>query len=149
MSDPNVKTPVGPATPSIVSEPAQAVDPSAAAPVNTEPAPVAANSITEIGDVVVVQLGLASKRYQTLSSMPTGSGLGRIAIGRCSAMLANHMQCWRAADFHIISVTPDKTEIYQKCRAHAAAELAQDDTAVKAANASTPPPPPPTTVTLP
>jgi hypothetical protein len=110
-------------------------------------APTPAYSITEIGEVVTVQVGLVTKRYQTLSSMPTGQGPGRVAIGRCEAMLENRMQCWRAGDFYIQDSTLARP--YQKCRRHASIELASDEAAIKAATEAPALPAPPTPVQLP
>lgn len=64
-------------------------------------------------------------------------------IGRCSAVLPNHMQCWRAGDVqvHVTTVTPGATEedaptvvknSYQLCNRHAQIEKFEDEAAVKA-----------------
>jgi hypothetical protein len=142
--------------------PAPTPEPAAAAPAETPVAnegvanaesatlgavAVPAYIITEAGEVVTVQVGLVIKRYQTLSSMPTGQGLGRVMIGRCSAMLANRMQCWRAGDFYIQDSSV--AQPYQKCRMHASMELAADEAAIKAATTPAAPPAAPTSVQLP
>ena len=82
-----------------------------------------------------------TKTYQPLSEIPD------VKIGTCSAVLTNHMQCWRAGDVQVTQVeqveqvevsgiktlatdkpeliqkaqskTVEKTTYYQLCRAHA------------------------------
>jgi hypothetical protein len=72
--------------------------------------------------------------YTPLSEIP------KAIIGKCSAMLFNHMQCWRGADvqvsFTVTSKDKDgkdvtKTNIYQLCNAHAAIEQEAAKAAVK------------------
>jgi len=58
-----------------------------------------------------------SKTYTALNALPG------VAIGKCSEILENRLQCWKAADFQI--TLPDGTT-YQKCRRHAQAELQED-----------------------
>lgn len=65
------------------------------------------------------------------------AGSTGIQITKCSHMLENHMQCWRAGDFLITVVTsyPQdgdtpahvETVTYQKCRRHAQVEKEADD----------------------
>jgi hypothetical protein len=81
-----------------------------------------------------------TKTYTPLSQIASA------AIGKCSAMLPNKLQCWRAGDVQVIiqKITPptgkdtmetvDKTE-YQLCYRHAQLENQQD--AVDAAKAET------------
>jgi hypothetical protein len=105
-----------------------------------QPAVVEPKWATETaGDVVTVHLGTRVKRYQNLSTMPTGVGIGKVPIVRCSAMLANHMQCWRAGDFYISDVSDIVNTAYQKCRAHAQQERDEDEAQIKAVQ---PPPAP-------
>ena|SRR5271157_922624 len=69
------------------------------------------------------------KTYEPLSSMP------HPLVTKCSEVLGNQMQCWRAGDF-LITVTEDTptdenptattTTSYQKCRRHAAKEQEAD-----------------------
>ena len=64
-----------------------------------------------------------SKVYTNLSDLP------HPVIGKCSGMLPNHMQCWRAGDVQVVetTITPaadDKPEttrvtLTQLCRSHA------------------------------
>ena len=58
-----------------------------------------------------------SKTFTLLSTLPG------VAIGKCSEILENRLQCWKAGDFQI--TLPDGTT-YQKCRRHAQAELQAD-----------------------
>jgi hypothetical protein len=70
-----------------------------------------------------------TKTYEPVTSLPN------LQITKCQQMLANHMQCWRAGDFLVTITTDTPTDEnpeaqtvtqYQKCRAHASSELAQD-----------------------
>ena len=70
-----------------------------------------------------------TKTYTLLSTLP------HPVIEKCSEMLPNKMQCWKAADFDIAVTTPAPTKddsqavtvvTYQKCRAHAQAEKNAD-----------------------
>ena len=77
-----------------------------------------------------------TKKYMPLSILPTGSGPSQIKIGICSAILDNHMQCWRAGDIYVEETTiipadgasSEKTKVtsYQYCRRHAVAALQAD-----------------------
>jgi hypothetical protein len=77
-----------------------------------------------------------TKKYMPLSILPTGSGPSQIKIGTCSAILDNHMQCWRAGDIYVEETTiipadgasSEKTKVtsYQYCRRHAVAALGVD-----------------------
>ncbi len=65
------------------------------------------------------------------------SAIQNVAIGKCTEMLPNHLQCWKAGDFVITVTTPPAegqteptTTSYQKCRYHAQLEKAADDAAV-------------------
>jgi hypothetical protein len=58
-----------------------------------------------------------SKTFTALITLP------RVAIGKCSEILENRLQCYKAADFQI--TLPDGTT-YQKCRRHAQLELQED-----------------------
>jgi hypothetical protein len=53
----------------------------------------------------------------------------KIPIKNCTAMLENHMQCWRAASFEVsdTDTTTDGPafEPYQLCRYHAQIDLTQ------------------------
>lgn len=58
-------------------------------------------------------------------------------IGRCTAILPNRMQCWKAGEFQVKQVfqgpnpeEPNKTNTYQLCRAHAVAEQQEYEKAV-------------------
>ena len=68
-----------------------------------------------------------TRTYTPLAEIP------KALIGKCSAVLANHMQCWRAGDFQVSVVTTIPSEVegeepvvklvtYQLCRAHAIVE---------------------------
>lgn len=72
-----------------------------------------------------------TKTFTLLSQIP------RAVIGKCSAILPNKMQCWRAGDVQVHTVTqgtdpevPNTTFGYQLCRAHAIAEQQEYDKAV-------------------
>lgn len=97
---------------------------------------------TGTGTAVTIQLNAQTrKRYTLLSALPTGNGPGKIQITKCSAMLDNHMQCWRAGDFLVEQLVPSPdpdsatSEVvqssYQKCRAHAQQERDQDEVLIK------------------
>jgi hypothetical protein len=58
-----------------------------------------------------------SKTFTALNTLPG------VAIGKCSEILENRLQCWKAADFQI---TLSDGTTYQKCRRHAQAELQAD-----------------------
>src|SRR6266567_2657160 len=84
-----------------------------------------------------------AKTFTNLTELNIGSGPGQIQIVRCSEVLSNHMQCWRAGDV-LVTVTGEvfidengvvtqKVVQYQKCRAHANFESDADAKAVKAA----------------
>jgi hypothetical protein len=71
----------------------------------------------------------ATKTYTPLMEIP------KTHITKCSEMLGNSMQCWRAGDYQITVTTPAPTEdnpeavetvTYQKCRRHAQAERNKD-----------------------
>ena len=82
---------------------------------------------------------MTTKVYTALSTLP------KVKIGNCSAMLENHLQCWRAADYQIKETTVQpavpatKTSsaveemvahrTYQMCRRHAQADKAEYDVA--------------------
>ena len=84
------------------------------------------------------------KTYVALNSIP------HVKIGRCSEVLGNQNQCWKAGDFQITVTTPPEGEetaptivTYQKCRRHAQAERDADGSVVeivKAEPESTPAP---------
>ena len=64
-----------------------------------------------------------TKTFTLLSQIP------KAVIGKCTAILPNHMQCWRAGDVQVHTVKqlddpkkPNETFDYQLCRAHAIAE---------------------------
>jgi hypothetical protein len=71
------------------------------------------------------------KTYTPLTDIP------KAIIGKCSAVLPNHMACWRSGDFQVTipgevvtdeetgKVTQEITQ-YQLCRRHAQAELEND-----------------------
>lgn len=72
-----------------------------------------------------------TKTYTELSTIP------KAVVGKCNAVLSNHMQCWRAGDVQvqITTVTPGAVttaaptvaiQTYQLCRAHALYEQQQD-----------------------
>ena len=72
-----------------------------------------------------------TKTFTLLSQIP------KAIIGKCSAILPNRMQCWRAGDVQVHTVTqgkdpeePNKTFDYQLCRAHAITEQQEYDKAV-------------------
>jgi hypothetical protein len=72
-----------------------------------------------------------TKTFTLLSQIP------KVVIGKCSAILPNKMQCWRAGDVQVHTVTqgvnseePNDTFDYQLCRAHAIAEQQEYDKAV-------------------
>jgi len=98
-----------------------------------------------------------AKTFTSLKEVPTGTGPGQIQIGKCSAVLDNRMQCWRAGEFLVTTtktvttpavmdgdkvVTPeDKAEVldsqYQLCRAHKLFEEQQyENEKIKEANAT-------------
>jgi hypothetical protein len=58
-----------------------------------------------------------SKTFTALSTLPG------VAIGKCSEILENRLQCWKAADYQITCA--DGTT-YPKCRRHAQAEFQAD-----------------------
>jgi hypothetical protein len=67
------------------------------------------------------------KTYVALNLIP------HVNIGRCSEVLSNQSQCWKAGDFQITVTTPSEGEeteptivTYQKCRRHAQAEKDTD-----------------------
>ena len=71
-----------------------------------------------------------TKTYTLLASVPGAF------IGKCSEILPNRLQCWKAADFAITITTPPAegeaeptVTTYQKCRAHAQIEKNADDAA--------------------
>ena len=73
-----------------------------------------------------------TKTYELLSTLP------KTKIEKCSAMLENHLQCWKAGDLLITITTPAPTKddpkavsitSYQKCRRHAQAEKDADERA--------------------
>lgn len=66
----------------------------------------------------------------------------KASIGKCTAILPNHMQCWRAGDVQVHVVTQstnpeegNKTFDYQLCRAHAFAEQQEYSKAIEAKQA--------------
>lgn len=72
---------------------------------------------------------IEGKTYLSLAEHP------EIQVTKCQQVLSNHMQCWRAGDFQITTITLTPTEAepnhvdiltYQKCRAHAAWEQDAD-----------------------
>jgi len=78
----------------------------------------------------------SSKTYTALTDIP------KVIIGKCSTLLANHMQCWRAGDFQVTipaepvtaadgTITQDVTT-YQLCRRHALLEQENDAILVQA-----------------
>jgi hypothetical protein len=78
-----------------------------------------------------------TRAYKPLAEIPGAK------IMSCSAVLPNHMQCWRSGDFQVtetISTTAedgtitDKVTVYQLCRRHALIQKeadAQEATAVQ------------------
>jgi len=80
---------------------------------------------------------------KTYADLGPDSGTG-VPIGKCSGLLPNHMQCWRAGDVLVSAVTQttvpahtvNETEIpeavdesvtsYQLCRRHATIEQDRD-----------------------
>jgi hypothetical protein len=96
----------------------------------TEPNDLATQTVT------VSPSPTKTKKYMPLSILPTGSGPSQIKIGTCSAVLDNHLQCWRAGDIYVEETTVipadgaslEKTKVtsYQYCRRHAVAALAAD-----------------------
>ena len=76
-----------------------------------------------------------TKTLTPLSALPVGTKPGQIAIGKCSEVLPNHMQCWRAGDVVVTVVNEPTTAedgkvtqqilTYQKCNRHALAEQEQ------------------------
>ena len=65
------------------------------------------------------------------------SQLIKPTIGRCSAVLPNRMQCWKAGEYEVKQVfqgtnpeEPNKVAYYQLCRAHAVAEQQEYEKAV-------------------
>ena len=72
------------------------------------------------------------KTYVALNSIPHPK------IGRCSEVLGNQNQCWKAGDFQITVTKPPEGEetdptivTYQKCRRHAQAERDADGSVVE------------------
>jgi hypothetical protein len=73
---------------------------------------------------------VVTKVYTPLSQLNNK----RVPIGRCSAILKNHMQCWRAGDVQVqtstVSVIDGKevtsTSIVQFCYGHAHEQQEQD-----------------------
>ena len=72
------------------------------------------------------------KTYVALNSIPHAK------IGRCSEVLGNQNQCWKAGDFQITVTKPPEGEetdptivTYQKCRRHAQAERDADGSVVE------------------
>jgi hypothetical protein len=88
---------------------------------------------------------IEGKTYLSLAEHP------EIQVTKCQQVLSNHMQCWRAGDFQITTITLTPTEdepnhvdilTYQKCRAHTAWEQDADaktaaDEAAQAAEKAT------------
>lgn len=75
------------------------------------------------------------KEYTNLlEARSTGYFDPKYQIGRCSAILPNRMQCWRAADFHVVEVIPATTEPpteertveYQLCKQHVNIQKGED-----------------------
>lgn len=73
---------------------------------------------------------VTTKTYTELSKIP------RASVGKCNAVLANHMQCWRAGDVQVVISTTDGETAsmvsYQLCKAHAIYEQQQDALAAQA-----------------
>lgn len=72
-----------------------------------------------------------TKTFTPLTQIP------KAFIGKCTAVLPNHMQCWKAGDVQVHLVKqeadpekPNVTYDYQLCRAHAVAEQQEYDKAV-------------------
>lgn len=72
-----------------------------------------------------------TKTFTQLAQIP------KAVIERCTAVLPNHMQCWKAGDVqvHLVkqgddSEKPNVTYDYQLCRAHAVAEQQEYEKAV-------------------
>lgn len=95
---------------------------------------------------VTKQVGDVSKTYTPLTEIPTGHGLGKTLIGKCSAILPNRLQCWRAGDFVVTEVHPAVTDAdekvsqqkdtYQLCRSHVAQQQENDEKTKQEATAS-------------
>ena len=75
---------------------------------------------------------MRTKVYTNIHEAP-----GKPKIGQCSAVLPNHMQCWRAGDVIVTIVEPstesepEKVTCFQLCRGHAT--LAQEQDKLEAA----------------
>jgi hypothetical protein len=90
---------------------------------------------------------LATKTFTPLSELSVGPKPGQVQISKCTEVLPNRMQCWRAGDVLVTVVgelTTDKAtgkptqsvQSYQKCRRHALAEQEQYEKAQAAAQAA-------------
>lgn len=78
------------------------------------------------------------KTFTPIEQFPIGNKPGQTPIGKCSGILENHMQCWRAGDVVVASVIPAYTTLEgtevpehvstaQFCRYHANIEKASYD----------------------
>lgn len=70
---------------------------------------------------------------KTYADLGPNSGSG-VAIGKCSALLPNHMQCWRAGDVLVSVINEDQTlaSQYQLCQRHVVVEQNRDAQLAKA-----------------
>lgn len=86
-----------------------------------------------------------TKKYESLTELNSAHNYGqrtKTDIKQCSAMLPNHMQCWRASDILITKTTTTKiegdaaaepilsTDTVQMCNRHAQADLDEYNKAV-------------------
>lgn len=95
----------------------------------------------------IFKVGDTTKTYTLLSSLPTGNKPGQIPITKCSAIIENKMQCWRAGDFLVTETTDvpateeDSASVkylqYQLCRAHAVQQQQKDEKTQKDSEAAT------------
>lgn len=92
------------------------------------------------------KVGDTTKTYTLLSSLSTGNKLGQTPITKCSALIENKMQCWRAGDFMVMETTDvpatekDSASVkylqYQLCRAHAVQQQQKDEKTQRDAEAA-------------
>lgn len=90
---------------------------------------------------LLTQPGAGEGTKMTTQPIKTYIALNSIShakIGRCSEVLGNQNQCWKAGDFQITVTTPPEGEetaptivTYQKCRRHAQAERDADGSVVE------------------